>query len=73
MKTILLDKVKIEKPVTVEELRVLTGKTQSEFAKNLSIPYGTYLKKEQGNSRFFKDEITKISRATGIPVNLIIM
>lgn len=73
MKTILLDKVKIEKPVTVEELRVLTGKTQSEFAKNLGIPYGTYLKKEQGNSRFFKDEITKISRATGIPVNLIIM
>lgn len=67
----LLDKVKIESEITVEELRLLTTLSQKEFANAVEIPYGTYVKKEQGHSRFFASEISLISHRFNVPIEKI--
>lgn len=68
---ILIEKVRIVKPVTVWELRILSGKNQRAFSKAVGIPYGTYAKKEQGISRFFDDEVRRISKYTKVPLEMI--
>lgn len=69
----LLEKVNIkeEKKLTVEEIRILTGLSQVEFAKNIGIPYSTYVKKEKNITRFFADEIKHISTKFNIPLEKI--
>lgn len=69
----LLEKVSIkdEKKLTVEEIRILTGLSQAEFARNIGIPYSTYVKKEKNITRFFADEIGHISDIFNIPLEKI--
>lgn len=63
----MIEKVNIEKQLTVRELRILMNLSQKNFAKLVGIPYSTYVKKEQGHSRFLACEIDSIIQKTGIP------
>lgn len=67
----LLEKVTINKALTVKELRILCEKQQWDFAEIINCPIDTYRKKERGVTRFYQDEVELLSRATGIPITLI--
>lgn len=69
----LLEKVSIKEQnkLTVVEIRVLTGLSQADFARNIGIPYSTYVKKENNMTRFFADEIGHISTIYNIPLEKI--
>lgn len=62
----MIEKVSIEKQLTVKELRTLLDMSQKNFAKLINIPYSTYVKKEQGHSRFLACEIESIIKNTGV-------
>lgn len=62
----MIEKVNIEKKLTVKELRILLNLSQKEFAKLIGIPYSTYVKKEQGHSKFLACEMDSIITKTGI-------
>ena len=63
----MIEKVSIEKQLTVKELRILMNLSQKSFAELIEIPYSTYVKKERGHSRFLACEIDSIIDKTGTP------
>ena len=43
----MIEKVNIEKQLTVKELRILMNLSQKNFAKLVGIPYSTYVKRNK--------------------------
>ena len=67
----MLKKIVIKSRISLKEIRILTGKTQKEFATYVEIPYRTYRRKEQG-SKMNASELSRISVITGVPMDKII-
>lgn len=66
----LINKVELKNDakLTITEIRMLVGCTQKEFAKKVSIPYSTYVKKESGKTKFLISEVGNICKETNIPI-----
>lgn len=56
--------------ITPKGLRVSEGKTQQEVADFLDISISSYKRKENGQVRFYADEIYKLSKYYGVPVSI---
>ncbi|PAF31899.1 hypothetical protein CHI14_09625 [Paenibacillus sp. 7516] len=54
--------------MTVKVARVSCGYLQQEVADFLDLSLTAYVRKENGKSRFYFDEITRISTLFGIPI-----
>lgn len=54
--------------MTVKVARVSCGYLQKEVADHLELSLNAYVKKENGKSRFYFDEITRISTLFGVPI-----
>lgn len=54
--------------MTVKVARVSCGFLQKEVADHLELSLNAYVKKENGKSRFYFDEITRISTLFGVPI-----
>lgn len=51
-------------------LRVNAGKEQQEVADYLDLSLTQYKRKENGHSRWYADEIYKLSKLYGVPVGI---
>lgn len=59
-----------EMKITVKAARVNAGMTQEQAAKALNMSITTYKKKENGKSRFYIDEISRLGILFGVKVEL---
>lgn len=53
--------------LTVKQVRLLMGLTQSEMAKKLDLKTATYINKEKGISSWKVQEAAKIEKISGRP------
>lgn len=61
----------MEEILTVKQVRLLMGLTQSEMSKRLDMKTATYINKEKGLSSWKVQEAAKISKISGRPASLI--
>ncbi|NCD00239.1 MAG: XRE family transcriptional regulator [Bacteroidia bacterium] len=54
--------------ITVKAARVNAGMSQQEVANALKMSVNTYAKKENGTTKFYVDEIAKISKLFNISI-----
>lgn len=57
---------------TVEQARVLSGKSQERVAIEMGLSKNGYIQKEKGETRFYVDEAINFSKIVGIPFEKII-
>ncbi len=55
--------------ITAKAARINAGLSTSDAAECLGISVAGYLKKENGQSRFYVDEMDKLSHLFGIPLS----
>ena len=53
--------------LTVAEARRMRGLTQKQVAEQLGISFNTYRLKENGTTKFYVDEASKLSEILDIP------
>lgn len=53
--------------LTVAEARRMRGLTQKEVAEQLGIAFNTYRLKENGTTKFYVDEASKLAEILDIP------
>lgn len=67
----MLEKVQVVEPITLEELRVLTGLSVSDFAKQIGIPETSYRRYEREPKKMEVGKLIEISEKFGIPLEKI--
>lgn len=67
----LLDKVQIVEPVTLRELRTLSGLTTRDFARILNMSESSYARRERGSTGLYASERLALSKVFGIDERLI--
>lgn len=63
----MLEKIQVLEPVTLKELRRLTGLTQEEFAKEVDIPTTSYRRYESNPLCMDVGKLIGICEKVGIP------
>lgn len=62
----MLEKIQITEPVTLEELRKLSGLTQKNFAETVGIPLTTYRHYERNPEKMEVGQLIKICETFGL-------
>lgn len=62
----MLEKIQITEPVTLEELRKLSGLTQKRFAEVVSIPLTTYRNYERHPEKMEVGQLIRICQTFGL-------
>lgn len=69
----MLEKIEITDNITLKELRLLTGMSQSAFAHEVDIPFSTYRRYESNPSKMEVGQLFKICDTIGIPITKLII
>lgn len=67
----MLEKVQVVEPVTLEELRKLTGLSVAEFARSIDVPESTYRRYEKEPGKMEVGKLVEISDRFGVPIEKI--
>lgn len=67
----MLSKVHITEPLTLREIRLLTGKTQKDFAAAVGIPLSTYKTYEYRPGKMEAGKLLHICEVLGVPLEKI--
>ena len=54
--------------VTIRQIRLMNEATQEEMAELLGITTQAYINKETGKTRFYWDEVKKVSNRFNVPI-----
>jgi len=67
----MLEKVQIKEPITLEELRKLSGLTITEFSKEIDVPETTYRRYEREPRKMDVGKLLDICEKFEIPFDMI--
>ncbi|MDD2952515.1 MAG: helix-turn-helix transcriptional regulator [Parabacteroides sp.] len=67
----MLEKIQVVEPITLEELRKLTGLSVADFSKEIGIPETTYRRYEREPKKMEVGKLIEISDKFGVPIEKI--
>lgn len=67
----MLEKIQVVEPITLKELRVLTGLSQEDFSREVGIPLTSYRRYEANTRSMDVGKLVDICDKVGVSINFI--